>query len=91
MLLVNAWLKHEQKKTGKLREQIVNDLLTGKNSKMRQNRVLMPYFQVAERRSKNIVIFALVKIRGSLQVLYSNYVSILFCLDVRYMVEIVEE
>ena len=75
MLLVNAWLKHEQKKTGKLREQIVNDLGIGKNSKTRQNQVLMPHFQVAKQRRKNVVLFALAKIRGSLQVIYGNYVA----------------
>ena len=75
MLLVSAWSKLEQKKTGKLREQIVNDLGMGENSKKRQNQALMPYFQVHGQRTKNVVLFAVVKIRGSLQVFYGNYVS----------------
>ena len=48
LLLVNARIKHEQKKMGKLGDQIVIDPGTGENTKMRQNWVLMPYFQVAD-------------------------------------------
>ena len=45
-------MKQEQKNTGKWGDQIVNDPGTRKNIKMRQNRVLMFDFQVAEQEER---------------------------------------
>ena len=57
MLLVNAWIKHKQKKTGKLREQIVNDSGMGKkfqNEAELGAYVLLPSSQAKEKERSSI-------------------------------------
>ena len=75
LLLVNARTKLEQKKTGKLRHQIINDPGTGENTKMRQNRVLMPYFQVADQKERRVSYNSNREIERRSTLFHSKYVS----------------
>ena len=51
---MDAWVKFEEKKTGKSGDQIINDPDTGENTKLRQNWALTLYFQVAEQRERRV-------------------------------------
>ena len=75
LLLVNAQTKHEQKKTGKLGDQIVNDPGTGENTKTRQNWVLTLYFQVADQRERRVSSNSNREIERRPLLFYGKYVS----------------
>ena len=75
LLLVNAPAKHEEKKTGKSGDQIVNDPGTGKNTKMRQNRALTLYFQVVDQRERRVSSNLNCEIERRSPLFHSKYVS----------------
>ena len=75
LLLLNAQTKHEQNKTAKLGDQIINDPGTRENIKTRQKRALTLYFQVAEQREKRCSSISKREIERRSTLFHRKYVS----------------